>query len=401
MAVNPVIWYNYDDVGGKLEGKEIMKKAVILLTAVMLTQFIFLQMTVWAYTMAAGDPVSSQDGSSPQTQEAEELLQQSINELIREDYTQLIYNEAFPGEVSGLWLPDQTAPFFEGFEKEELKKALSLRYTGENIPAVSTAKAAGSSSPGKILDGQTVTLIPLQRFTIQFYGPFTMKNSIFNSDRGMITVRKPNGEVRYFQDSVVRITPAGKLTAIGLGTTHIAAASADGRWIRGFTVTVTEYPKTVLYLNRGEVKKLKFYRTKPSKMIFATSDPLITGMVNGGIVSGNNIGAASVVGLYDPFKTGKGFAYGVFVFVEDPFLLFTNGLVPANKALTHASLNMFCGQTSQILMGGVYHLPVYRSSNPGIVTVNEAGMITAIRPGNASITARINGKTFTVSVRVQ
>ncbi len=368
----------------------------------MLTQFIFPQWLIWAHTETARDPAFSQDAPAPQAQKAEELLQKSINELIREDYTQLIYNEAFPGEPSELGLPDQTAPFFDGFEKEELKKALSSIYSGEDIPAVSAnQKAAGTSSPGKILDGQTVTLIPLQKFTVQFYGPFTMKNSIWNSDQGMITVRKPNGEVRYFQDSVVRINPSGKLTAIGLGTTHIAAASADGRWIRGFTVTVTEYPKTVLYLNRGEVKKLKFYRTKPSKMIFATSDPLITGMVNGGIVSGNNIGAASVVGLYDPFKTGKGFTYGVFVFVEDPFLLFTNGLVPANKALTRASLSMSCGQTGQILMGGVYHLPVYRSSNPGIAAVNEAGIITAIRPGNAAVTARINGKTFTVNVKVR
>ncbi len=287
---------------------------------------------------------------------------------------------------------DFNMPPFPGFGDEELYSAMSA--TDFNPASFKGAV------PSKIADGAVLNIVPMQSFQIRFVNPFKMKNAIWNSDKGMTAVRNKNGSVKYYKDSVVSITPSGKLTAIGVGTTNIAAASADGMWIRGFTVNVVEFPKSVVYLNKGKTKQLRFYNTKPSKMVFATSNSLITGMVNKGKLTGNSVGTASVVGLYDPYNTGVGFNYGVYVFVEDPVLMFTTGLYPANASLTSGNLYLSPGQTFQIYIGNVYHHGVYKSNKPGVACVNESGLITALSRGKARITDTINGRKFTVNVTV-
>ncbi|MCR4922918.1 MAG: Ig-like domain-containing protein [Lachnospiraceae bacterium] len=387
--------------------KSRVRKAVLKLLASTMTVIVTVN-TAFLYNASAAkrSPVSIPDKEAVEAEEVQEItsfdgIDNSGEEGLLEEEKQKDSEEEDSAEEPKLLSPEKPYmgysyeelqgdhPFLEGFYESDLFSNGRL-YASVNKGYV----------PSRIPDGYTLNLIPMQSFNIRFQSKFNMKNALWNSDQGMTAVYNSRGRISYYQDKVVRITPAGKLTAIGLGKTTIAAASADGMWIRGFTVNVVEYPKTSIYINKGKTKQLSFYKAPANKMIYATSNALITGLVNKGKVSGNAVGCASVMGYYDPYNTGKGFGYGVYVFVEDPVLMYTTGMVALDKSLKNAGLVLNTGASYQIYLANVYHHGVYSSSNPAVATVSASGMINAHRPGITTIRDKINGKTFSIRLAV-
>ena len=222
-----------------------------------------------------------------------------------------------------------------------------------------------------------------------------------------------NGKIMYYQNDVVRVTAAGKITAIGAGTVDLVVEETEGSSRKKeFTVSVADTVTKTVYINKGKSRNIKFYGMK-----FTGSNPaqgsiqvdtskyearMIEFAKKQSTIKAHSTGKAKVIYRYDPFGTG-GFDYVVNVYVEDPKLA-------TGKKLTHKSgskytLELKEGETFVLQMEDVYQNVTYTSSKKNVAFVDEMGVIEARSAGSkgkakSTISAKVNGTKITVEVTV-
>lgn len=82
----------------------------------------------------------------------------------------------------------------------------------------------------------------------------------------------------------------------------------------------------------------------------------------------------------------------------------TNPLVVNAEAavkISAKSANMLMGQTKQLKLTGTKKKATWASSNKNIVKVSSTGKITAVRPGKATISAKVDGRKYTCIATVK
>ena len=275
---------------------------------------------------------------------------------------------------------------------------------------VCNIKVVDTVAPGKLGNDADVNLAALQTVSVKFTdSSFRMKDLVWsNADDDMGTSSR-NGKVQFYQDNVVRVTPNGKLTAVGVGTTTLTAANAAGVK-KSFTVQVNRPATTILYINKGKTKALKFYNVKNAKVAWDLDEgeDVIKLDKTKGKVTGLQTGIARVSGIYAPyaFTDDKGrtwpsaINYTATVYVEEPRLSASGGVSGINAAGTAGSLSLSREGTALIKLDGVYQPVVFESSKQTVVYVDEAGVVCARGAGSARLSARVNGRKFVVTVTV-
>ncbi len=269
---------------------------------------------------------------------------------------------------------------------------------------VATVKVIDVKSISSVESNATVTLTPLQTIMLRFSDKFNVKKAVWSSAEGdMLTVLKKNGKLDFYQNTVVRITPAGKMTAVGVGTTTLTGTLADGT-TKTFTVNVKRPTATIAYLNAGKTKNLTYYNVKVKKAVWSSTNESLTGnMLNGKIkAAAAQHGKATITCVYDPYHIddieGTGFTYTTTVYVEDVKLV-TDDQLKEKKAGTSYELKMDLNDCYVIRATGAYQPVVFASAKPGIAFVDEAGVVSARGKGKTSLSARVNGKKITIAVQ--
>lgn len=235
-----------------------------------------------------------------------------------------------------------------------------------------------------------ITLSPMQSVATKLKGEWTADGK---SMENISTTNKP-----VYANSVVSITDAGKITAIGSGVTNL---SVGGRKIK---VTVKEPVEQVQYIAKGKKKTLKFTSVKNIQGKWSSSDSSVVNVNEKGAVTPLKTGEAVITCTYNPTGVeGAGFTYVTRFYVEDPDLGATTGLSKVKN--TSYTYNTTVGTTlplrfTQNSSYAVYQSVAFKSSKPAVAYVDECGVLHAIGSGKTKLTAKINGKSVTITVNV-
>ncbi len=243
----------------------------------------------------------------------------------------------------------------------------------------------------------TVKLAPNQTVQVRYSDGFKVKNAVWSSSRSLKTVMKGK-KVSYYHDDVVKITPNGKITAIGCGSTDLTVE--NNGVTKNFKVTVMNIGQQCLYLNYGAFTSVKYDLVKTSgetAALWKSSDPSVAQVSNKGKVKGNKPGKATVTCGYDPCGTGNGFSYSTVLYVEDPSLEVYDGLEATGKGY---ALSLDRGAKYRIKVNNVFQTTVFKSNKNAVAFVDEAGVIYARGQGKAVLSAKVNGKKLNITVTV-
>lgn len=229
-----------------------------------------------------------------------------------------------------------------------------------------------------------IAMTPMQSINIKADG-FKASGATWTSDLDAVPAAKLAKGVVY-ENSVVRITKAGKITAVGTGTTTLTAKGSNGALT--FTVTVPEPVTQVVHLNVQGKKTIKLYGTKGT-LQWKSSDTSVV-RIDKNKITGLKAGTTTLTTTYENLE------YKVVVYVEDPSII-TNGI---SGTYPNYTLNLKAGQTVVLTEKQTYQNVLYKSNKNNIAFVDEAGVLTARSKGKAIITAKVNGKKIKITVNV-
>jgi len=236
---------------------------------------------------------------------------------------------------------------------------------------------------------------PLQKAKIPAKG-FTYSGAEWSSSSALSEVYNSKGRLTGWKNDVVYIDKNGTITAIGVGTTDLKAVDKKSK-VLDFTITVKAPQTHVVFINTSKAKKWSFLNLDMKKVDWKTSDSSIADMDKGKIVAGQVSGTATITGNYDPYMTGKGFDYTIKVYVEDPVWM-AAGLVSLKPS--KYSFDAEKNGVYKLESKGVYQTVVFKSSNNFVAFIDEYGRLHALNPGKANLTTKLNGKTYTITVKV-
>ncbi len=229
---------------------------------------------------------------------------------------------------------------------------------------------------------QTVELDPLQSVNIKISG-FKPQKAEWSSETQVAAADLPKGCV--FQDSVVRITKSGKLTAIGVGETVLTAkgGSANDVVIR---IRVNDTWFRELHINAGKSKTIKIGGLNGKVQWKPEYENWVK--VDGNKITGVTPSVGTISGQYE------GFTWVVTVYVDDPSIK-----TLAKKGSTY-SLTLKKGESAEIKPEGSPSGLIYRCNKSEVAYVNENGIVTARGTGSAKITGKLNGQAITIKLTV-
>ena len=276
--------------------------------------------------------------------------------------------------------------------------------------ATITAYINGKTASGKIKVVDTaapktdpgeggIILSPLQGALLRFTGSFSLKNVAWESldeTDPLEPEQNKNGKIICYENRVVRVTPAGKITAVGVGEASLRITAENGEK-RTLRVKVPEPSAKVVYLNKNASKNIKLYGVKAKDADFAVSGAAIVTASAGKITAGEETGHTTVLCKYGIGKKSS-FTFPIEVYVENPSI--TN-LTPKNAAGTAYNLEMIPGESKELVFSALCHPVAFKSSKPAIAFVDEDNTVHALSPGKTKLTAKINGKTSSIDVTVK
>lgn len=243
-----------------------------------------------------------------------------------------------------------------------------------------------------------LTLMPMQSITLKLKG-----KSFANRTWEGLTPEVKGKKTDYYND-VVYITSAGKLTAIGKGTTTLKCD--NGVTIH---VTVNEPSERTVYLNTGKTKGLKFAGVTSKKATWSCADG--SGIIDkkalesGGMIKALKTGEVTVKCEYKPFgDKSEGFTYETKVYVENVALVTDDKLTKTNQY--SYLLNMTGGESGSIRFDktedyGIYQPVMFKSSNPAAAYVDENGNLYTSEVAKKTVvnlTCPVNGKATKVKL---
>ena len=280
-------------------------------------------------------------------------------------------------------------------------------YVGGKAYACTVKVVDTRTIPKTIEDESSITLSPLQTVSLKFSSTlFKAKKLEWVSKDGTLKPYNKNNavaastdKVSYFQNEVVRVTPSGKVTAVGVGSTTISATDQNGI-TQTVTITVPSPVTQTLSLNVNKTKQIKLYNVKANKATWSSSDSKVTGNIVKGKIQGVRYGTAEATCTYDPYNTGKPIEYKITIYVENPKLDTKDSAKwsKVNAAKTSGTLTLKAGDTYSVSLTDVYQDVVFTSNKPTVAFVDEAGNISVRDAGKAKLTAKVNGTSITINI---
>lgn len=204
--------------------------------------------------------------------------------------------------------------------------------------------------------------------------------------------------------AIVSVDKAGNITAVDVGTATIAASHGNLTDVCKVTVISNTIPVTSVHLNKTSLSMTEYETfqltavVKPDnatdKTVYWSASNTSVATVNSyGLVTANGAGTSSITA-----KSGDKTATCV-VTVAQKVIDVTS--VTLNKT----ALSLTEGDTQQLSatvkpLNATDPTVIWTSSNTAVATVDSDGVVTAVKEGSATITAKAGDKTATCSVHV-
>ncbi len=241
---------------------------------------------------------------------------------------------------------------------------------------------------------EEITLMPMQSIKLRLDG-YKFKNMVWNSDLGM----KKMGSGAY-ADSVACISPAGKLTAIGAGTTQLRCS--NGVKIK---LNVMQPKEREIHISPGGSKKIRIKGVKNSVAGWKSLSDNVISVSKKGTVKALNAGMDELECFYDPYQIeGAGFKFRYKVYVEEPSLdiygdISRKGTYTYSLVLKKGEEYLLSYKEDERNM--VFEPPVYKSSNALCAYADENGVVHGLNRGSTVLVGRIGEKKLKIRVNVR
>ena len=258
----------------------------------------------------------------------------------------------------------------------------ALRAGTANI-SVSTADG-GYKAVCKVTVVVPVTGVTMSRnkLTVEKGKTFQLKATVSPSDATNKGVKWISGDKK-----IVTVDKTGKIKGEGAGTAYVVAKTKDGAFKAYCKVTVKVYPTAVKLdqknLTVGTGKTMTLNATvlpadAPQTVTWSTSDAKVVSVSQTGVIRAKAQGSAVITATTSNGKTAS-----CVVAVQE---------VITELTLNRNALTLKVDQTATLkatvkpanLSNGTV---TWKSSKPNVVTVNAKGIVTAVSPGTATITA--------------
>lgn len=194
---------------------------------------------------------------------------------------------------------------------------------------------------------------------------------------------------------VATVSQNGLVNAVAKGKATITAF-VNGK-AYSCTVSVKEetpVAERTLHLNLTKSKKVSIKGVKTNKAEWSVSDNNIASVKKGKIKAGNKAGTTTVT-----CKNTDGRIYKIIVTVEDPAI--KTGKITAEKGKNKYKIELNkAGDKEKITFNNVVQPVTFRSSAGAKAYVSRDGYIVANGKGKAKLTAKINGVTVSIKVKV-
>lgn len=256
----------------------------------------------------------------------------------------------------------------------------------------------------KVIKVVPVTKVKLSKtgVTINKGASYTLKPTISPTNASIKTVTWKSSNTK-----VAKVTSAGKITGVGKGTATITATSNNGKkatckvTVKLVPVSSIAFKLKTLELKKDTTTKLGYTilpANASNKAVTWTSSDTSIVTVSGGTVKGIRPGEAKVTVRSSNGKTST----CVVKVLEDTAVI-------AYVALSEAQRSMQEGSTAELMAtltpepeGEIENTEInWETTNPDVATV-ENGVVTALKPGYATIIARTAYNTVdTCSVQVK
>jgi len=287
---------------------------------------------------------------------------------------------------------------------------------GVSAQGVVTTSGAGSTTITATIDGVsgtsavTVSNVPVAKVVVGPSGPSVTTGS---SAQLVATVTDANGTVvtdrvvswTTSNSAIASVSATGVVTGNLPGTATITATS-EGK-SGSTTVTVTLVPvggvavsPSTLSLTPSQTGTLAATVTDANGQVvtnrpvtWSTSDASIATVSQSGVVTAVASGSATITAT-------SGSSSGTATVTVSPVPVASVTVAPTSLSLTQGQTGSLAATVADA-NGAPLNRPVnWTSDHPSIATVSSAGVVTAVAPGSAVITADAGGKSGTASVTV-
>ena len=217
---------------------------------------------------------------------------------------------------------------------------------------------------------------------------------------GQIVIDKDDHlDVLYYSASpdVATVDQSGKVTAVGKGKAKITAYINGSAYKCSVTVKETETAlERTLHMTTGTSKTINVKIKDVKKPEWKSAADSIAAVDKKKVKAGENAGATYLT------ANANGVDYKINVFVENTALNVNGGegITLNKKSAGKYELIIKKGKETDLFFEGVQQNVVFKSSKPDTVFIDENGHIYARNAGKGKFTAKINGKTVTISVKV-
>lgn len=217
---------------------------------------------------------------------------------------------------------------------------------------------------------------------------------------GQIVIDKDEHlDVLYYSASpdVATVDQSGKVTAVGKGKANITAYINGSAYKCSVTVKETETAlERTLHMTTGTSKTINVKIKDVKKPEWKSAADSIAAVDKKKVKAGENAGATYLT------ANANGVDYKINVFVENTALNVNGGegITLNKKSAGKYELIIKKGKETDLFFEGVQQNVVFKSSKPDNVFIDENGHIYARNAGKGKFTAKINGKTVTISVKV-
>ncbi len=194
---------------------------------------------------------------------------------------------------------------------------------------------------------------------------------------------------------VAAVSPTGNVTAIAKGSAKITAYINGSAY--NYTIKVTE-PTTAktrtLHLTEGAKKTISIKGLKKAEWVSMDSEIVKVDEKNKRKITAVKSGATILKATVSEEEI-----YLIHVTVDN--ITLTGEGLAAAKGANKYDLTIKAGESTTLDFAEIYQNVVFKSSKPETAFIDEDGNVYARKAGKAKFTAKVNGKTITVNVKVQ
>ena len=206
--------------------------------------------------------------------------------------------------------------------------------------------------------------------------------------------------------TIASVSTLGVVTGLALGTTQVAASANGKSGIAAITVQKT--PVAAVVVRPNHIDAAPGGHTPLTAIAYDAANNILSDRAVVWTSSNDGVATVNSSGMVTAVAPGNATITGTAEGKSDAATVTVAQGAVATVAVAPSPLTITVGQTSQLVATAldtnnntVTGRPVtWTSDNTAIATVSSSGLLTAVAPGTATISATVDGKTGTAAITV-